>query len=124
MRARRLAAQLLAAAAALALPAACGRDAGFPNTGMCQTVAWGGWNGSPDCAGIAASVIAAEHRTCNQDADCAIVGASSCSAHAVNLGAADSYRAYPPPCGHPLAGMCPPALWRAVCQQGCCVPLH
>jgi hypothetical protein len=109
--------------AALAAPAACsGRQPQYAAS-QCPTITWGGWDGTPDCAGIAAALILSEHRGCGTDADCALVGQTQCSAHAVNNGAAVRYASYPPPCGHPLAGMCAPVRWRAACQQGCCVPV-
>jgi hypothetical protein len=107
---------------AFGLPAACGGRSETPSGGMCQSIAWGGWNGTPDCAGIASSVVQGADRACQQHSDYALVAASSCSAHAVNNAAAERYRGFPPPCNHPLAGMCAPQQWYPVCQQGCCVP--
>ena len=100
----------------------CERSAEQPQGGTCQSITWGGFNGTPECAGIAASVIQAQHRTCLQDSDCALLAANACSAHAVNAQALPAYSNHPPPCNHPLAGMCIPVPWRAVCQQGCCSP--
>lgn len=108
--------------AILGLPAACGNRSTQPSGEMCQAITWGGWNGTPDCAGIAASVIQGADRACSQHSDCALVAQASCSAHAVNGAAAERYRGFPPPCSHPLAGMCVPQQRYAVCQQGCCVP--
>ena len=107
----------------LTLTGAC-RDrggAGVPEGGMCQAIAWGGWNGTPDCAGIASSVIQGADRACRQDADCALVATTPCASHAVGAAAAERYRSFPVPCNHPLAGMCLPQQWYPVCQQGCCV---
>ena len=107
--------------ALLATPIACN---GRANSGgdMCQTVLWGGFNGTPDCHGIASQVIQGQHRACSSDADCAIIAASACSAHAVNINAAQLYMSYPPPCNHPFAATCMPVQWRQVCNQGCCQP--
>ena len=107
----------------LASPVACGGQRGFAENGggygaCTQTIAWGGWNGTPECSGIAASVIRAEHRMCQTDADCALVGQNACTQRAVSVNAVQTYQAYPQPCTHPLAGACAPA--RPQCQQGCC----
>jgi len=106
----------------LVVPAACRGGSNQPTGEMCQTIAWGGWDGTPECAGIASSIIQGADRACSQSSDCQLVAATNCSAHAVSSPAADRYRAFPPPCSHPLAGMCAPQQWYAVCQQGCCVP--
>lgn len=106
----------------LALPMACSARGNVPDGGMCQTVPWGGFNGTPECQGIAAQVIQAQHRVCQQDSDCAVIASSACQAHAVHAQAVPIYSGFPPPCNHPLAGMCLPVTWRAVCQQGCCAP--
>jgi hypothetical protein len=108
---------------ALAAPAACApRGPQYAPT-QCPTIAWGGWDGTPDCAGIAAGLILSEHRGCATDTDCAIVGQTACSAHAVNAGAATRYATFPPPCGLPMAGICAPRQWRPACQGGCCTPI-
>ena len=107
----------------LLLPlAACKGRASTPPGGMCQTIPWGGFNGTPECQGISQQLIQGQHRGCAQDSDCALIAANACSAHAVNIGMAPAYAAYAPPCNHPLAGMCIPVQWRVVCQQGCCAP--
>jgi hypothetical protein len=121
--------RLLGAAALatlLALPVACsgarGREAGF---GLCQqSVAWGGWDGTPQCAGLSATVIAAEDRACETDADCALVAVTTCAAHAVNQQALPRYSQMPAPCSHPLGGMCMPVTYRAACSGGCCIPAN
>ena len=114
---------ILGLAIALLLPAACrGSRGNGPEYGVCQqTIAWGGWDGTPQCAGLAATLIPAEERTCEADADCALVGVTTCGAHAVNQRAFARFAGVPAPCSHPLAGMCPPANYRAACQAGCCV---
>jgi len=110
----------------LVLPAACsGARGGESGYGMCQqSVAWGGWDGTPQCAGLAASVITAEDRACESDADCTLVGVTNCSAHAVSQRALGRYSQLPAPCQHPLGGMCPTVTYRAVCAQGCCMPVN
>jgi hypothetical protein len=114
---------LVGLSAALLLPAACrggrGNDPGF---GVCQqTITWGGWDGTPQCAGLAATLIPAEDRACERDGDCVLVGLTTCGGHAVNQRAFPRFSGVPAPCSHPLAGMCPPANHRAACQAGCCV---
>ncbi len=113
-------------ASLLVLPAACsGSRGGESGYGICQqSVAWGGWDGTPQCAGLAASVITAEDRACESDADCTLVGVTNCSAHAVGQRALARYSQLPAPCQHPLGGMCPPVSYRAVCSQGCCMPVN
>jgi hypothetical protein len=108
---------------ALVLPLACSsQPATPPGVGTCNAVGWGGWDGTPDCAGIATIVIPPEARVCATDSDCVLVGASACSTHAANQAGAARLSQNPPPCNHPLAGLCAPPRFRASCQQGCCVP--
>jgi hypothetical protein len=108
---------------ALVAPLACGqRDAAGPPGGACNAVAWGGWDGTPECAGIAAMVIPSESRVCSADSDCALVGASACNTHAANHAGASALAQNPPPCSHPLAGLCVPPRFMPRCQAGCCVP--
>jgi len=108
----------------LGIPFACGERGygAFPEGGSCQGVAWGGWNGTPQCAGIGSIVIAADHRGCTTNEDCALVGVTACSAHAVRRDALATYAQQPAPCTHPLSGVCPARQWAAACEQGCCVP--
>jgi len=115
---------MLLVALLLATPFACGPRgyADSPEAQACQTVLWGGWNGTPECAGIAAVVISPRDRICQSDEDCVIVGTNGCAAHSVNKPAAANAGRHPPPCTHPLAGMCRPTPWVGKCQQGCCTP--
>jgi hypothetical protein len=110
-------------AALLLAPAACRGSRGRGNDyGVCQqTIGWGGWDGTPQCAGLAATLIPAEERTCQEDADCVLVGVTTCGAHAVLQRAFSRFAGLPAPCSHPLAGMCPPAQFRAACHGGCCI---
>lgn len=89
---------------------------------MCQSLAWGGFDGTPQCASLSATVIAAEDRMCQTDADCALVAVTQCSAHAVNVPAVPRYATYPAPCSHPLNAFCGAKTFRAACDRGCCVP--
>ncbi|MEM1033217.1 MAG: hypothetical protein AAGN82_22955 [Myxococcota bacterium] len=126
-RGRGVAAWCLLVAASLTGPSACGGDRGGGQGafGLCQqSVAWGGWDGTPTCAGLAASVITAEDRACQTDADCRLVAVTSCAAHAVNQPALARYSQLPTPCQHPLGGMCPVVNYRAWCNQGCCAPVN
>ena len=110
----------------LGAPLACGDRNGTPTTpgsNSCQSIAWGGWNGTPACGGIAAIVVSPEQRVCVNHSDCVIVGNNRCAAHAVNQEAAPRASQNPPPCGHPLAAICTGVRWSAACQQGCCVPV-
>lgn len=105
----------------LAILMACsGRDSETPQTSSCAAMPWGGWDGTPECAGIAATMVSPNDRGCQQDGDCIIVGANPCEARSVNAITGSRFSNHPPPCKHPLAGMCLPTTWRAVCQQGCC----
>lgn len=107
----------------LAAPVACGprAPAGGPHPSGCQqTITWGGWDGTPECAGLAATIVSPAHRSCASDQDCALVGAGPCEARSVNNAATPRFRQLPAPCGHPLAGMCQPVQHRPVCQLGCC----
>lgn len=105
-------------------PFACNdRGSDFPETPqMCQGIPWGGWNGTPQCAGIASIIIASEHRACTANEECALVGVTACSAHAVRADHLAHYTQHPAPCTHPLGGICPARQYGAVCEQGCCVP--
>ena len=106
----------------LAAPLACSGRSDVAQADQCQTIAWGGFNGTPDCQGISQQVIQGQHRACQTDNDCAVIAASACSAHAVHRQAVSIYGGFAPPCNHPLAGMCMPVQWRTVCAQGCCQP--
>jgi hypothetical protein len=119
-----LARSLWLLAALVLVPLACRNRSEAPRADSCPTIAWGGWDGTPECAGLAATVITGRDRACATDMDCALIAASHCDARSVNDPAAPRYADRPPPCNHPLAGMCLPAAWRAACQQGCCVPLR
>lgn len=111
-------------ASLLAAPFACGGRAETPGPGMCQAVAWGGWDGTPECQGIASVVIVPEYRGCNVDADCALVGTTRCSTHAANHQGVTSLAQQPLPCAHPLAGFCQPVSHLPRCLSGCCVPVR
>lgn len=113
----------VALALLMTLPFACGGRAEAPGPGMCQAVAYGGWDGTPECSGIASIIIAPEFRTCRVDQDCALVAQNRCSAHAANHQGAQALGHNPPPCVLPAIGnLCPPAQMIPRCQQGCCVP--
>ncbi len=112
---------VVALAAALGAPAACGSRAEAPGS-SCASIPWGGWDGTPQCAGIAAVVINGADRACETHSDCVLVGVNRCSAHAVNQVGIGRFQQYPPPCEHPLAMMCPSSPQFALCYQGCCVP--
>ena len=109
--------------ALLALPFACGGRAQAPTGGSCGAIAWGGWDGTPDCAGLASVVIAPEFRTCRVDTDCTLIAVQRCSAHATNHQGAQALASQSPPCTLPaLGGFCQPIQYQPRCQQGCCVP--
>lgn len=110
--------------ALMGLPFACGGRPQSPGGRMCEAVAWGGWDGSPDCSGRASIVIVPEYRGCLSDADCTLVGTTSCSAHAVNQRGAASLGQTLAPCSLPLLGYCQPVRYAPTCQQGCCVPVR
>lgn len=114
----------LAFLALMGLPFACGGRPQSPGLGMCEAVAWGGWDGTPECSGIASIVIAPEFRGCFTDADCALVGTTNCSSHAANQRGAASLAQSPAPCSLPLLGYCQPVRYAPTCQQGCCVPVR
>ena len=108
-------------AVALCAPVACGPRAEVP-AASCATIAWGGWDATPQCAGIAAVIINGADRACRSHADCVLVGVNRCSAHSVNQAAIGRFQQYPPPCEHPLAVVCPQSPQFVACHQGCCVP--
>ena len=114
---------MLALATALCAPAACGPRSEVPQS-TCGTINWGGWDGTPQCAGISAVVLSGADRACNVHSDCVLVGVNRCGAHTVNQAALGRFQQYPAPCDHPLALTCPPSPQYAACNQGCCVPSH
>ncbi len=114
-------ASLALLAALLCAPAACGPKSEVPAS-SCGTIPWGGWDGTPQCAGVAAVIIGGADRACNQHSDCVLVGVSRCAAHSVNRAALARFQQFPPPCDHPLAGLCAPSPQYAACNQGCCMP--
>ncbi len=105
----------------LGSPLACSGPA-VPRTPACPSVTWGGWTGTPECSGLAVTVISPENRACQTDVDCVLVGVNACAAHAVNVASAAHYQRLPPPCISPLASMCAQVLRRPMCYQGCCMP--
>lgn len=104
----------------LLLPGAC-REPRTAGPGMCQTIAWGGFDGTPQCAAVSATVIAGEDRGCQIDADCTLVAVTNCAAHAVSTPAVPRYAGNPAPCAHPLNAFCAAKTFRAACDRGCCV---
>jgi hypothetical protein len=91
-----------------------------PSAGCGQEMEWGGWDGTPECAKIAHDVIPGAHLGCASNADCVLVGRSSCGANSVARRAGGLYRDHPPACGHPAAGGCPPIEFVPECRNGCC----
>ena len=94
----------------------------MPRAPACPAVQWGGWTGTPECTGLAVTVISPENRACQADTDCVLVGANACAAHAVNVASAARFQGLPPPCISPLSGMCAQVMRRPMCYQGCCMP--
>jgi hypothetical protein len=107
-----------------AAAAGCGAGAGpaeqSPGARCGRDMAWGGWNGTVECARIARTPIPAADLGCDRDADCVIVARSRCGANAVAAHARGRYAGHPPACGHPAAGACPPLDFVGTCRNGCC----
>lgn len=104
----------------LLVPGCTRREPEIPAMSACQTVPWGGYNGTPECAGLGATLVEGAHRTCVQHTDCALVGVNACEARSVGAAHASRYQQLPPPCAHPFSALCSPKRYVPVCDQGCC----
>ncbi len=117
MRPHALALTLLGLGACAAAPQA--HETRPAPSARCGAATWYGYRGEPVCAALADRVIAGEHRSCDEDSDCALVHpGASCVEQAASAADVERYRALAPACTDPAGGACPPS--EPVCIEGCC----